>query len=233
MRFRHAALPALLGVATLAAPAGAQAATLVKKPAKPCYGTADKVSLLGEGFTPRAQVDIGRDGRRIGRVTSNSVGAIAALATVPTIRRDVQRSTYTATDQTDPSLTASVPVRLSRLRVTVRPGDSRASQPRRIKARGFTTGKRLYVHIVRGKSRRLVRVGRLKGACRTISAVRRIFGADAKLGTYRVQFDAFRRYSAKRDQRVRFQVTIRRTVDGAAAAAGVSGAATQSWRLLD
>lgn len=229
MRFRTAAVSTLLGAAVLVVPAGAQAATLIKKPSKPCYGTADKVSLLGEGFTPESQVDISRDGKVIGPVNSSPSGAIAALATVPTIRRDVQPSTYTATDRTNPALTASVPVRLSRLRVTVRPGDSRASRPRRIKARGFTTGKRLYVHVVRGKSRRLIRAGRLKGQCKTINVVRRIFGADAAVGTYRVQFDTFRRYRAKRAQRVRFQVNIRRTVSGSTAA---TSAASQSWRLL-
>ena len=227
MRMRHAAVAGLLSVTALAAPAAARAATLAADPAKPCYGTADRVSLSGAGFTPASKVDISRDGNTIGAVRSNSAGSIAALATVPSIARSTQTSSYTATDRTDPSILASVPVKLSRLRVTVRPGDSPASRPRRIRARGFTAGRTLYVHLVRGKRRRNLRVGRLRGACKTINTVRRIFGSNARVGSYRVQFDTFRRYRARRRQRVRFTVELRRTFSSSAAS---TPAGVQTWR---
>ena len=217
MSARRALLPAVAGAALALAPATSQAATLDTEPSKPCYGTGDRVSLVGNGFTPSSAVTISRDGRRVGPVQSNDAGVIAALATVPTIARRVQTSTYKATDRKNPRTVATRRVKLSRLAVTVTPGDSEAQRPRRIRARGFTTGRFLYAHVVRGETRRRVEIGRLTGACRTLERVRRLFGAQAKAGFYRVQFDTFRTYKASRAQRVGFEVRIKRSRDRAGA----------------
>lgn len=207
----RALLPLLAATALpVLAPAAAGAATLDTDPSKPCYGTGDRVSLVGRGFTPSSTVVISRDGIRIGPVQSDSRGAIAALATVPAISRTAQTSVYKATDKDDPAVTATRRVTLSRLGVRVTPGDSEAQRPRRIRARGFTAGKFLYAHVVRGKTRRRVELGRLTGACKTLDRVRRLFGSRAKAGFYRVQFDTFRRYRPGRAQRVRFDVEIKR-----------------------
>lgn len=231
MRVRTAFLPLLTAAAAVAPPAAAQAATLDARPSKPCYGTGDRVSLVGTGFTPSESVLISRDGRRIGPVRANSAGSIAALATVPSIPRSTQTSTYRATDQTDGAVFATTRVTLSRLAVTVTPGDSEAQRPRRIRARGFTAGRVLYAHVVRGKTRRRVKIGRLTGRCRTINRVRRLFGAKAKAGFYKVQFDTFRTFRAGRDQRVGFEVEIKRRGDARGSASDVEVRIARSQML--
>ena len=224
---------AVLATATaaLASPAVAQAATLTDITNKPCYGTGDGVGLAGSGFSPNGEVTISRDGRALnGGPTANAQGNFAGTATVPVISSRVLTSTYTATDRTNPSITASTRARLSSLRVTVRPTRGNPRRPRRIAARGFTAGGRtLYAHVVRGRSKRNLRIGRLTGACRTITRRRRIFGPNVRLGVYRVQFDTFRRFKKSRRQRIFFNVTIRRVVRSSTASAAT---VTESWQRV-
>jgi len=221
-------------VAVLGAPATAGAATLEVRPAKPCYGTSDRVSLVGTGFTPEGSVNVLRDGRILNRrdgkiqpIETDAGGRIAVVATVPGLARVAQTSTYSVIDRADRAIRASVPVRLSDLAVSLTPDDAAADRPRRIKARGFTArGKVLYGHVVRGKTRRTFKVARLKGACKRAGAVRRLFGKNATRGTYTVQFDAFEKYKPSRVQRVRFNITIRRVTRSTAA--GVAAITSQS-----
>ncbi len=225
MTTRATAATALLAVAVLAAPGAAGAATLKLRPAQACYGTADRVSLVGAGFTPSRSVNVFRDGRILNRrngtiqpIVTDRGGRFAVLATVPDLTRATQTSTYSAVDRANRATRASVRVRLSDLRATIKPDDVAADRPRRIRARGFTArGRTLFGHVVRKRTRRTFRVGRLEGACKTASAVRRLFGRNAARGTYRVQFDTFRKYKPTRPQRVRFSVTIRRVTRSAAA----------------
>lgn len=225
MKRGSATLIAALAAALVTGPAAAQAATLEVRPAKACFGSSDKVSLVGSGFTPRKSVNIFRDGRILNRsrgkiepIDTDAMGRIAVVATVPDLKRAVQSSTYSARDTSDSSLRASVDVRLSDLRVSIRPDDAVADRPRRIFGRGFTArGRTLWAHVVRKKFRRTFRVGKLKGRCRTAAGTRRLFGRNAVRGTYRVQFDAFKRYRPSRRQRIRFSVAIK-PVTGSAAA---------------
>ena len=233
---------AVLAATVLGAPPAAWAAKLEVRPAQPCYGTSDRVRLVGTGFTRSGSVNIRRDGKILNRrdgkiepVEADSAGRIAVVATVPDLTRAEQTSTYSAIDRGDPAIRASVPVRLSDLTVAIKPDDTAADRPRRIRARGFTVrGKTLYAHVVRAKTRRTLRVGRLKGACKTAGGVRRLFGKNATRGTYRVQFDTFRQYKPSRLQRIRFKVTIRRvtrsTAAGLAAVASMSrDLAVEAW----
>ena len=113
--------------------------------------------------------------------------------------------------------------------MTVTPGSGRASRRRRIRATGFTTGRTLYAHIRRGgRTRRNVRVGRLRGACRSVSARRRLL-RGLRPGTYRVQFDVARRYKRTRRQRVLFNVSIFRTFSSARA--GAAASTSDRWKL--
>ena len=64
----------------------------------------------------------------------------------------------------------------------------------RIGARGFTTGTTLYAHVVRGRSVRSRRVGRLRSPCGKLLAYKRLFGENAAAGRYEVQFDTIRSY---------------------------------------
>jgi len=242
MTIRAAATTAVLTAAVVAAPPAAWAAELEVHPAKRCFGTSDRVRLVGTGFTPSGSVNIRRDGKILNRrngkilpIETDSAGRVAVVATVPDLTRAAQTSTYSAIDRADPARRASVPVRLSDLAVTIKPDDAAADRPRRIRARGFTVrGKALYAHVVRKRMRRTLRVGQLEGGCKTAGGLRRLFGKNAAPGTYRVQFDTFRKYKPARVQRVRFNVTIRRvTRSGAGGRAAVAsqarGTAVETW----
>lgn len=228
------AVATALTVVVLGAPAGAHAAKLEVRPAKPCFGTSDQVGLVGSGFTPSRSVNILRDGRILNRrngkiqpIKTDAAGRIAVEATVPDLNRAARTSTYSAIDRANQAIRASVPVRLSDLAVTITPDDAAADRPRRIEARGFTAGgTTLYGHVVRGKKQRTFRVGRLEGPCETADGRRRLFGKNATRGTYRVQFDTSKKYKPSRLQRIRFNVTIRRVTG--AAAAGVAAVTTPS-----
>lgn len=88
---------------------------------------------------------------------------------------------------------------------------TRAGAPLRIRARGFFDGRVLYAHVRRGERVRNVRIGRLRGACRRLSVTRRLFGADARPGTYRVHFDTVRRYAPAPGRRVTYSMRVDRS----------------------
>ncbi|MDP9136411.1 MAG: hypothetical protein M3N56_16475 [Actinomycetota bacterium] len=221
MKLRTAVLPALAAVA-LTAPAAASAATLSVD--KPCYGAGERVQFSGTGYTPNGSVALSVSGQQLGLGNANPVGEFAASLGAPAIDGKQRTDTFTATDQANLSLTASVPVLLTALNVTVKPKNGNPGKLKRIVARGFTTGTTLYAHVLRGKTKRNVKVGRLKGPCKTLTTHRRLFSLDAKTGVYRVQFDARRKYSAQTSPQVGFVVTVFPVVKPAAASA-----AGESW----
>jgi hypothetical protein len=205
LKLRTAALPSLAALA-LAVPAAAPAATLSVD--KPCYGAGERVQFSGGGYTPDGSVALSVSGQQLGLGSANSVGEFAASLGAPEIDGRQRTDVFTATDQANLSLTASVPVLLTSLSVKVIPKNGDPSGLKRIVARGFTTGTTLYAHVRRGKSRRNVRIGRLRGACKTLDVRRRLFSRDAKPGVYQVQFDAKRKYSATTAPQVGFLVTV-------------------------
>ena len=196
------------------------------------------MSLVGAGFKPSGSVNILRDGKILNRrdgkiqpIITDARGRIAVVATVPDLARAAQTSTYSAVDRANPAIRASVPVKLSDLRVSIKPDDAAADRTRRIRARGFTArGKTLFGHVVRGEKSRTFTVGRLQGGCATAGGMRRLFGKNATRGTYRVQFDTFKEYRPSRTQRIRFSVAIRPVTRSAAA--GVAAVTSQSRALV-
>jgi hypothetical protein len=209
IKLRVAALAVVATV--LAAPAAASAATLRLDPAKPCFGTGDRLNFVGTGFTPGGIVDFTRDGDPIRAdppITADAAGAVDAGLTV--LKRQGRKvRTYTATDRSDPAIRASTRVTVSEARVRVRPTTGRPSRVRRIAAVGFTTGRTLWAHIVRGKRvLRSFRIGRLRGACHELTTRRRLFPADPPTGQYLIQFDTERTYRRNVRQRDRYRFTV-------------------------
>ena len=207
----------------LIAPAAAQAAALGLMPAKPCFRAGEKVTLLGSGFTPSGEVRVTSDGSSLGNVTADSAGNFGGQLTVA-VPSGEKVKTYAANDQTNPALTATTTARVSALNVSVNPSSGTPGRLLRIGARGFTTGKRLYAHVVRGRYRRNLTVGSLRGACRKLNRRVRVFRRGTRSGVYTVQFDTRRRYSARTAVKVTFRVTVYRAF-GASSAAG-------DWALL-
>jgi len=211
VRDRRTGVPAALAaIAIFLTAASAQGATLEPDPRKPCYGTGDSFNLLGSGFTPNRRVKVTRDGRRIDRrrrVVADADGAFDGGVTVPLIEAPSRIARYVARDTAEPPEVARLSLRLSSLRAQVLPAGGRPTAVRRIRARGFTRGTTLYMHVVGERTTRNMRLGRLHGACKTISVRRRLF-RRARVGDYTVQLDTFRRYKRARPQRVAFDVTI-------------------------
>jgi hypothetical protein len=195
-------------VLSLAAPAGASAASLVVSPQKDCYSSGESVNLLGSAFSPLGSVSITRDGDPVGSLNTDASGAFNGILTLAQ-NSGRQAKTYTATDGRDGSLTASAQITVSAVRVGLRPSTGAPGRRLRINARGFTTGKTLWAHVVRGRSKRHIRIGRLRGACGNLTARRRLLRPGAALGVYTIQFDTFRRYRASRPVRDRYTITVR------------------------
>lgn len=203
-------LTSLLAAVALAAPLTASAATLSVD--KRCYGPGDKVSFSGGGYTPNGQVAFTVGGQQLGVTTANPVGELAVALAAPQIDGKQRTDVFTATDQTNLALAASTNVLLTSLDVTVSPKKGNPGKARRIKARGFTTGKTLYAHVKLGKKRRNVKIGKLKGPCKTLNVKRKLFASNAPTGLYSVQFDAKRKYSAKTAPSVTFLVNVFQTI---------------------
>jgi hypothetical protein len=213
----------------LAAPSVAQAAMLTADPALSCYPAASPVFLPGTGFTPNAQVDFSRDGTPLVAnppIVADAAGQVSATLTLPGMLSGQRTLNYLATDTANPANTAQLSLLVTATDVTLKPEHGEPERLLRIAARGFFGGgKRLWAHVRRTGSRRSrnVKIGRIRGPCKKVRAKRRVFSAGAASGTYRVQFDAFKRYRKQRKYKQLFKVTIFRSVRPAAAAA-------HSWR---
>jgi len=218
----------LTAAVALASPAAASAqVTLTTSPAKPCFGTGDRVNFRGSGFTPGGIVDFTRDGELVRAdppITALPDGTVNAGLTVFN-ERGVENRTYAATDRTTPTLTASVPLTVSAVDVNMRPRSGAPSQPRTISALGFTQGSTLWAHIVFRSKVRNLKIGALTGACRDLTKRKRLFGPNPPFGRHLIHFDTKRKYRSnvpKTFQRVSFRFQIfRMSNPGARAAAAV------------
>jgi len=215
---RTALLAAAL-VGALAAPAPASAATLSVSPTRACYGSGQTVDVTGTGYTPNGGVNFTADDVLLATLPVDGNGVFGGSLRVG-LASGERVKTYAATDQANAALTASKELRVSAVNVTVSPQDGRPGRRLRIRARGFTLGKkRLYAHIRRGRHyRRTVRIGRLRGACRKLRTRKRLFSSRARAGAYKLQFDTRLRYSRSTRQRVVFTVEISRSFSPASAA---------------
>jgi hypothetical protein len=199
-------LAVALTLVALALPSAAHAASLATNPAKPCYRSGETVNFVGSGFTPSSTANLTRDGTFISPIPTDGTGQFDASLR---LQQDegAQTRTYTATDASNTTLSASAAVTVSAVAVRLSPTTGSVSRRFRIRARGFTTGETLWAHIVHRRSRRHVKVGALTGACHNLRARRRLLSQSARLGRHRIQFDTFRRY--KRDRPVKASYTIR------------------------
>jgi hypothetical protein len=203
-----------LGTAT-----AALAAELAVEPKQDCYGSGERVSLLGTGFSPNLNrgISVTKDGDRIGRLSTDANGMFNGTLTLGQ-RNGRRTSTYTATDTTNPTLSASAQITVSEVDVRLRPRTGAPGRRVRIGAVGFTNGDTLWAHVVRGDSVRNLRIGRLKRACHKLVTKRRLLRPRPPVGVYTVQFDIHRRYRERRRMSVGFTITVHRATSAAAAA---------------
>jgi hypothetical protein len=202
---RGAALAVLVAMLGLAAEA--QAATLTLAGTQSCYRAGDALIISGTGFTPGGPVNFTLDNQNLGTLTADAAGNVSSPLTIRGLR-GIRTRTLIATDATNPANVGTAQFLGSALSVRVRPKNGAAGRRLRLNAAGFTTGKRLYAHVIRKRFRRNVFIGKLKGPCHTLKARRRVLPASLASGDYTVQFDTKRRYSKKTKVWVRFRVTV-------------------------
>jgi hypothetical protein len=222
--WRKAIVVALALAAGLALPASAAAqATLEVDPAADCYRERSWVRLPGTGFSQNGRVVFSRDGMQIGEpIQADPSGQVFAQLRLPGLVSSQQRLTYVATDSANPALNAQITVLVTATDVGLQPQDGPPNRLLTVRARGFFGGSgTLYAHVVRDRRRsgpaRNVRIGRVRGACKTVSARKRLFTRGTPPGKYRIQFDTFRRYQPRRAIQTEFIVTVFRTAETASA----------------
>jgi hypothetical protein len=213
MRISTAAALAIAAVALALPTTAAAEATLGVDPVAACYREQSRVNLTGTGFTPNGAVVFTRDGTPVGDpVLADPGGQLTPSLILPGLVSGQRRLTYVATDQTDSSLAAQVSLLVTATDVTLTPAGGPPNRLLTIRARGFFGGRTLYAHVVRtgkkpGRTRTL-RIGTVKGDCRTATARRRLFSKHTKPGHYRVQFDTYRHYRGRRSVETDFTVTV-------------------------
>jgi hypothetical protein len=197
------------GLVALALPATASAASLGVTPQKRCYSSGETVNLLGADFSPLGAASISRDGTNLGSLNTDANGAFIGELTVAQTSGK-RTKTYTATDEAVSTLTASLQITVSAVRVDLSPVSGAPGRRMSIKARGFTTGKTLWAHVTKGKSKRTLKIGRLSGACGGLKTRRRLLTRNARFGLHTIQFDTFRRYNPKQPVRYRYTIDVTR-----------------------
>ena len=200
-------LAVAVAILTVAAPSVAHAASLTTNPVKSCYRSGETVHFLGAGFTPSTNANLSRDGTFVASILTDASGPFdAGLRLLQNQGR--QERTYTVADASNPGLTASAPVTVSAVGVGLSPSTGSVSRRFRIRARGFTTGRTLWAHIIHKRSKRHLRIGRLRGACHDLQARRRLLRKSARFGRHRIQFDTFRRYRANREVKTAYAIRV-------------------------
>ena len=119
-----------------------------------------------------------------------------------------QVRTYTAANSGTQGPSASKQMTVSAVGVGLSPKNGPVSRRFRIKATGFTTGKVLWAHVVHKRSKRHLKIGRLRGACHDLRTRRRLLPKHARFGKHRIQFDTFRRYRADRPVKTTFRISV-------------------------
>lgn len=200
-------LAVVVGVAALAAPSAVSAATLQVSPQKRCYSSGETVNLLGSGFSPATNTKITRGPKLLGSLRTDANGAFNGELTVAQASGRAPK-TYTATDALDSTLTASVQLMVSSVGVTLRPASGSPGRVMTIDAHGFTTGETLWAHVIHGKSRRHVELGKLSGACGNLEVRRRLLRRNAAVGIHTIYFDTFRRYRRNRPVQDSYTIAV-------------------------
>ncbi len=214
-RFAMTLTMALAGTATVATTASAQTFTIA--PVKPCYINGDAVNGTGAAFTPMGSVDILADGTSLGQVTADAAGGFLTPAITLGRMPGVKSHTLTATDLTNPALTATTTFKGTTNKVSVKPAHGTAGTPRRIKGSGFTAGPKVYMHVRRKSYKSDSRIAKTNGACGNFQVRKTIVPASAGDGVYKVQFDSKRRYSKKTRPRVLGTLTLSHSAGASAA----------------
>jgi hypothetical protein len=206
-RLAGAALIALCATA----PAVASAATLHLD--RQCYTRNQKVRVTGSGYQPNQTQTILLGGKALGTLTSDGAGSITGRFPAPApFKRATSIRTYTVTasaSSTGSPVAARTTLQVVHTHIGVTPPFITPGFVT-YKALGFTYGRSLYVHYLRGtRHLRTSRIGTLSGPCGSLTKkVRMFLFRPVKPGSYTLVFDNSARYSASYRPNFSFQALV-------------------------
>lgn len=195
LRRALAVLPiGMLAIAAAAAPAGA--ATVRTDACVRYVAGQSTMTIVGTGFHPSGVVSLSTITRAkpAPAVFSSSStlanGGFVKTTTPPpfsSINRNLETFALVASDTTNPAapILATTPFQVVRFGLTTRPMPRRPTSRVTYTARGFATGKPVYIHFhFRGVTRRTVKLGVAKGPCGIVSRRMRALPTRAIYGTW-------------------------------------------------
>jgi hypothetical protein len=205
---------ATVGLAATAATA--QAAPTITLTASPCYIAGETYTVSGAGMAPNSTVTFAVDGSAIPVSQPTDAAGNYSLPMRFGQMDAVKTHTMTATDTSNPALTASVQFVGTTHQVATRNSQGKPGKKRKLRGYGFIFGPKAFMH-VRGhgiKSDKFLK--RPKAPCGTFTVKKAIVPANAPSGKYRVQFDHKKRYSKRTPHRQVYELTVFRTFSSAA-----------------
>ena len=207
-RVTKAITAATVGLAITAGTA--QAATVAIDPVKACYLAGEESGLNGTGYTPSGSVNIAVDGQTVFSEVADTAGNFATGLHFG--RMDaVKTHTLTATDATNPALTATVNFVGTTQQVASKNRNGKPGKKTKLRGYGFIFGKKAYMH-VRGhgiKTNKFLK--RVTAPCGTFTVRKAFVPSSAPVGKYRVQFDHKKAYKKNRPGAIAYELTVFRT----------------------
>jgi hypothetical protein len=212
---RSAAVAITIAATAVAAAAGpAAAATLVLD--QPCYLERATVIAGGQGWDPGKTVEIkdSAGSRFFQSATTNPMGAFLTnfrAPLLPTIKPAVQSFVAAASEIGNAALTAQAPFMVTNARVDA---DLTGKPTQRVpfSISGFAPRKIVYGHwVFKRRVRATVAMGKVPAPCGVVTRKVRRIPARLHSGTWTIQFDTRRRYSARTSPRQVLKLTLLHT----------------------
>jgi hypothetical protein len=206
---RALAVPSVSALVAAVAAVPAGAATIKTDPCVRYVAGQETMTVIGAGFTPNGLVSLSTVTKAAPTpavFSSSSVLATGAFlkATAPPPfskpTRNLESFLLVASDSANPAapLLATTPFQLVRFGATTSPSPKRPTSRVTYTARGFATGKRVYIHFrFGGKTRRTVDLGVAKGPCGITSKRMRALPTKARYGVWTTYTDQTKKFSAK------------------------------------
>ncbi|HEY5316428.1 MAG TPA: hypothetical protein VIJ20_00505 [Solirubrobacteraceae bacterium] len=191
---------AISGVAAAQASAAAIAVTQAcVVNANPAEGS--PMTVNGTGFTAGDSINLQTvTGDAFGTATADVNGNFTATFAAPTLSTPNPAAgafTLQAMDETDGVTTASTTFDVANLAVATNPARAKPNKKVTWSFSGFTSGAQIYAHYLHGKKvTATMRFGRAGGPCGVLKTRKVFYPGHAKYGSYKIQIDDARRYSA-------------------------------------
>jgi hypothetical protein len=218
---------ATVGLAATAATANAAALSL--DPAKACYIKGESATLSGSGFTAGGAVNVSVDGKSEGSLQADTAGNFAVTFNFVGKMNAVKSHPITATDATNPAITATLPFVGTTYQVATPKNTGRAGRKYKLRGYGFLFGRKAFMHVRGHGISTDTFLARPKAPCGTFTVKKRISPPGAPFGTYRVQFDSKKKYSKKTANALKYKLRVF-PVGASSAFAGVT--VNRGWTLV-